>query len=84
MECFVYRSRARRDTYVYLAVRDAFSVLPADLLNGLGELEFSMSLTLTPERRLAVEDASRVIDNLTSLGFHVQFPPNAHLVIRKY
>ena len=83
MKCFIYRSSKRNNTYVYLRERDAFAVLPADLAGGLGALEFVMELELTPERRLASQDPVRALQNLGEFGFHVQFPPNEELVLRR-
>ncbi len=81
MKCFVYRSRKRNNTYVYLSERDGFAVLPAELAAGLGTLEFALELELTPQRKLAVADAARVLQHLNEFGFHVQFPPNEQLVL---
>lgn len=75
MQAYVYKSRRRADTYVFLAERDGFARLPAAVLQGLGELEFVLEVALTPGRRLARADASVVRANLAGQGFHVQFPP---------
>lgn len=75
MRCFVYKSLRKADTYVYLGVRDDFSRMPAALLEPLGELSFVVEFELTPERRLAREDAATVCANLGTRGFHLQFPP---------
>ncbi len=75
MQCFVYRAEKRDDTYVYLRERDAFGLLPANLAGMLGELRFVLDLSLTPERKLAREDANVVRANLAAHGFHIQFPP---------
>lgn len=75
MRCHVYRCRRRAETYVYLAERDAFECVPEPLRAQLGELEFVLELSLDGERRLAREDPERVRANLSSVGFHVQFPP---------
>ena len=34
-----------------------------------------LDVALTPERKLAREDADVVRENLAARGFHVQFPP---------
>ena len=75
MQCHVYRSSKRDDTYVYLRERDAFGLLPANIAAPLGELQFVLSVELTPERKLAREDANVVRANLAARGFHIQFPP---------
>ncbi|MEP7042540.1 MAG: YcgL domain-containing protein [Dokdonella sp.] len=75
MQCFVYKSDRKADTYVYLRGRDDFDVLPDTLREKLGTLLFAMQFELTPERKLARGDAANVIDNLNSRGFHLQLPP---------
>ena len=77
MQCYVYRSQKRDDTYVYLRERDAFGVLPANIAAPLGELRFVLEVALTPERKLARDDADVVRANLATNGFHIQFPPKA-------
>jgi uncharacterized protein YcgL (UPF0745 family) len=75
MQCFVYKSLRKVDTYVYLRERDAFGLLPPTLKDGLGTLSFVLELTLSPDRRLAREDVTTVIANLRGPGFHLQLPP---------
>ncbi len=75
MHAYVYKSRRRADTYVFLAERDGTGRLPVAVVQGLGELEFVLEVALTPGRRLARADADVVRTNLAAQGFHVQFPP---------
>lgn len=75
MHCFVYKSRRLADTYLYLRARDGFDALPAALRASFGAPEFVLELELTPARRLAREDAARVLANLAREGFHLQLPP---------
>lgn len=75
MQAYVYKSLRKADTYVYLATRDDFARLPEPLRTRLGALSFVLEVALTPERRLAREDASVVRGNLGTRGFHIQFPP---------
>ena len=75
MLAYVYKSLKKADTYVYLAGRDDFARLPEPLRAQLGELRFVLEVALTPERRLAQQDAAVVRANLAVRGFHVQFPP---------
>ncbi len=46
MQCFVYASRRKPDTYLWLAERDDFAVLPEPLRGMLGELRFALELQL--------------------------------------
>ncbi len=74
MQCFVYRSPRRADTYLYLPRKDDFSDLPAELLALFGTPQFALEFELTPERRLAREDAREVLANLARRGYHLQMP----------
>jgi len=78
MQAYIYKSLRKDDTYVYLAVRDAFTRLPEPLRSQLGALQFVMEIALTPERKLAREDVAVVRENLSARGFHLQFPPTMH------
>ena len=75
MQAYVYKSLRKADTYVYLAARDDFARLPEPLRTQLGNLQFVMDVALTPDRKLAREDAAVVRENLATRGFHLQFPP---------
>ena len=45
-------------------------------------MEFVMTMALTPERKLAREDAGKVIDSLKEHGFFVQLPPQKESNVR--
>ncbi len=57
---------------MYLLDKGDFSVLPEDLLKLFGDPEFSFSFELARDRKLAMEDAGVVFDNLESQGYHLQ------------
>lgn len=75
MLCFIYKSLKKNELYLYVNKKDDFSALPDDLCQSLGRLQFVMELQLSPERKLAREDAKEVIASLESRGFHIQMPP---------
>jgi uncharacterized protein YcgL (UPF0745 family) len=75
MQCFIYKSLKKNELYLYLEKKDDFSTIPEPLLNSFGKMEFVMDLELTPERRLAKEEASKVLLSLQDKGFFVQMPP---------
>lgn len=75
MQAYVYKSRRKSDTYLYLRERDGFGLIPEPLRASLGGLDFVMELMLGPDRKLAREDPSVVRRNLAASGFHLQFPP---------
>ncbi len=74
MQCSIYKSRRKQDTYLYLAAKDDFSCLPDNLLKLLGSTEHVMDLDLHPTRRLAQEDTTEVLNNLEQRGWHLQMP----------
>ena len=82
MQAYVYKSQRKADTFVYLAARDDFARLPEPLRTQLGDLSFVLEVALTPERKLAREDADVVRTNLASRGFHIQFPPQPDPAVR--
>ncbi|MDQ3495438.1 MAG: YcgL domain-containing protein [Pseudomonadota bacterium] len=79
MQAYVYKSQRKADTYVYLAARDDFTRLPEPLRIRLGPLQFVLDVALSPERRLAREDAATVRENLVLRGFHLQLPPGSDI-----
>lgn len=76
MQAYVYKCQRKDDTYVYLAERDAFDVLPAPLKASLGSLQLVLEVALTDDRRLARADAAQVRAELCSRGFYLQVPPS--------
>jgi uncharacterized protein YcgL (UPF0745 family) len=75
MPCYVYASRRKPDTYLWLAERDGFDALPESLRGMLGELRFVIELQLDAQRRLPREDATQVLAHLRERGWHLQLPP---------
>jgi len=75
MQAYVYKSQRKQDSFVYLAVRDDFSVIPDALKASLAPFQFVLEVALTPDRRLAQADAAQVRQNLAERGFHLQLPP---------
>ncbi len=74
MQCAIYKSRKKQDTYLYLTAKDDFSGIPEPLLKLIGEPIHVMDLDLSPERKLAQEDTAEVLRNLHERGWHLQMP----------
>lgn len=75
MQSYIYKSLKKDELYLYLQKKDDFSVIPEPLFNSFGKIEFVMELEITPERKLAREDVTKVINSLQQKGFFVQLPP---------
>ena len=75
MQCFIYKSRKKDYLYLYIDKKDDFSKVPDALVNSFEKIEFVMDLELSPECKLAREDAGKIIESLMEQGFFVQLPP---------
>lgn len=79
MQCYVYKSSRRADTYLYLADRDGFGILPDALRRTLGDLSLVLVLDLAQRSRLAQADIASVRAKLAHPGYYLQLPPSASL-----
>lgn len=62
---YVYKSRRKLRTFLYVPEKDVFSHIPADLLNAFGAPEFVMVFALKKDRKLqkiTVEELTRALD----------------------
>ena len=74
MICYVYRSKRKRDTYLYIKDRDDFSNIPQTVLSIFGDPEYALSFMLDESRKLAQSDPAEVIRQLEINGFYLQLP----------
>jgi len=75
VQCFIYKSNKKADLYLYIDKQDDFSSLPETILKSIGQPEYVMQLEITPERKLARENAADVINGIKENGFFIQMPP---------
>ncbi len=75
MQCFVYKSLRKAETYVFLKSAETFDVLPGPIAEQLGTLAFVIEIQLSSQRKLARENVDEVMVNLGVQGYHLQFPP---------
>ena len=75
MQCVIYKSLLKPDTYVFLREEDAFEPIPTPLREALGRLIKIMDLQLTSDRKLARVDAAEVMSALETRGYFLQMPP---------
>lgn len=82
MNAYIYKSTKKEELYLYIIRKDDFSDVPQALYDSMGkEPVFVMEIELSPERKLARENAATVINSLEKNGFHVQIPPPIASVI---
>jgi len=74
MYCAVYKSSKKAETYLYLAQRDGFHVVPEALRTAFGQAQLVLEMGLVPTRKLAQEDTCEVLRALLSRGWFLQMP----------
>ncbi|MCF7969765.1 MAG: YcgL domain-containing protein [Methylococcaceae bacterium] len=78
MQCFIYKSNKKAELYLYLDKQDDFSSVPEAILKSIGQPEYVMQLEITPERKLARENANDVLKGIKENGFFLQMPPTTY------
>ncbi len=73
--CNIYRCGKKEGMYLYLEKTASLDDLPESLQKTTGRMELAMTLTLTPEKKLARARASDVMAAISSQGFYLQLPP---------
>ncbi|BAP43996.1 YcgL domain-containing protein [Pseudomonas sp. 21LCFQ02] len=73
--CSIYRSPKKNEMYLYVLKSDVLSRVPEGLLTAFGKPQHAFDLVLSPERALAREDITKVLENLDNQGYHLQMPP---------
>jgi uncharacterized protein YcgL (UPF0745 family) len=81
MQCFIYRSCKKTDTYLYLSEEDKLNELPDGLDKLLGHLEFVMELDLGKIKRLQNADLVEVRQYLEEVGYYLQLPRELHVSV---
>ncbi|KQQ68157.1 hypothetical protein ASF84_03210 [Pseudomonas sp. Leaf127] len=73
--CSIYRSPKKNQMYLYVLKSDVLTRVPEALLTLFGKPQHAFDLVLSPERTLAREDITKVLENLETQGYHLQLPP---------
>ncbi|MDF2643747.1 MAG: hypothetical protein K0R45_3021 [Pseudomonas sp.] len=73
--CSIYRSPKKNEMYLYVLKSDVLKRVPVELLAAFGKPQHAFDLVLSPERTLAREDITKVLENLDKQGYHLQMPP---------
>jgi uncharacterized protein YcgL (UPF0745 family) len=71
----IYRSSIKEGMYLYLEQGASLEQVPEILRKQFARGELTMSLQLTPEKKLARADASKVMATIQEQGFYLQMPP---------
>ena len=79
IECVVYKSLKKDETYIFIEKSASISDLPGELMTVLGNTEEVMTLNLTPEKKMARGSAAEIMLSIEKQGFHLQMPENPQL-----
>ena len=74
----VYRSARHEGMHLIVPAQNGFERVPAALLERFGKPVESMTMVLTPERRLARTHGASVLAALDAEGFYLQLPPGGN------
>jgi len=72
MQCHIYRSPRKPNSYLYLPDKNDISALSDEFFKLFGEPEFSFSFELTADREMPQADAAEVIKNIQEKGYYLQ------------
>ena len=81
MECFVYRSTKKSETYIYMQDENKLEELPDSLDRLLGKLEFVMKVDLSARSQLANAEIEDVKEQVIKQGFYIQLPRELHVPV---
>ncbi|KAA0011355.1 YcgL domain-containing protein [Billgrantia pellis] len=73
--CEIFKSPRKEEMYLYVDKRQGLAEVPEALLERFGKPVSTMTLILTPEKRLARADASDVMAAIREKGYYLQLPP---------
>lgn len=79
LECAVYKSQKKDETYIFIPSTTPLSELPEELLKVLGEAEMIMTLILTPDKKMARGTAKEIMKSIKEQGFYLQMPIKAEI-----
>jgi len=79
LECAVYKSSKKDETYVFIPTDKPLSDLPAELLKVLGQAELVMTINISAEKKMARGNGEEILKSIELQGFHLQMPENPQL-----
>jgi uncharacterized protein YcgL (UPF0745 family) len=71
----VYKTRRKADMYLFVDFNEDLERVPESLLAQFGPPELALSLSLTPQRKLAQVEANAVLGAIAESGYFLQMPP---------
>lgn len=75
MICAIYRSTKKPGAYLYVDKSQGLECLPEALHDVFGKPQEAFTMLLTPDKKLAHADVSKVLAELADKGYYLQLPP---------
>lgn len=82
MQCYVYRSERKNDTYVYMKASVETTELPESVTQFMGDLTKVLEVDLS-KKKLANANVEQVMAAIETQGFYLQLPPEIDDVMRE-
>ena len=82
MQCYVYRSERKNDTYVYMKAGVETTELPESVTQFMGDLTKLLEVDLS-KKKLANANVEQVMAAIETQGFYLQLPPEIDDVMRE-
>ena len=73
--CDIYNGAKKEEMYLYVPKDPGLSNVPESLLANFGQLQLVTTMLLTPSRKLARADITKVLTEIIDNGFYLQLPP---------
>ena len=73
--CSVFKSSKKKEMFIYVDRKQDLTTLPEALVSVFGEPVHVLDMVLTPQKKLARVDASKVLESIAEQGFYLQMPP---------
>ena len=71
-----FKSPKKDELYLFVPQEDGLEKLPKELLVMFGEPKHVIDFELTPEKKLAREESTVVLESIQNKGYFMQMPPS--------
>lgn len=73
--CDIYKSSKYDEMYLYVSKKEGLEKVPEALMEKFGKPRHSLTLILTPDKKLARADIAKVLEQIEANGYYLQLPP---------
>jgi len=84
MLCAIYKSAKKAQMYLFVKIRDDFSLVPEPLMAMFGTPTLVTLTNLTTKKKLAFANLEKVKANLNEDGYYLQLPPPLEDLLKQH